>query len=140
MDPEILVADETGLGARCLGAGAVLELIDDVRKRFNLAVLFITHDLRVAAQVCDRIAVMHRARWSRKARQPRCSPRRSTTTPVRCSTRRRGRISSSEVRELINDPHGEERSEAARLDPWPQASLRPSFETRPCRPLLRMRS
>jgi peptide/nickel transport system ATP-binding protein len=38
----------------------VLELIDDVRKRFNLAVLFITHDLRVAAQVCDRIAVMHR--------------------------------------------------------------------------------
>ena len=38
----------------------MLELIDDVRKRFNLAVLFITHDLRVAAQVCDRIAVMHK--------------------------------------------------------------------------------
>jgi peptide/nickel transport system ATP-binding protein len=35
-----------------------LALIDDVRRRFNLAVLFITHDLRVAAQVCDRIAVM----------------------------------------------------------------------------------
>jgi peptide/nickel transport system ATP-binding protein len=38
----------------------VLDLLDDVRKRFNLAVLFITHDLRVAAQVCHRIAVMHR--------------------------------------------------------------------------------
>jgi peptide/nickel transport system ATP-binding protein len=37
----------------------VLELIDDVRRRFNLAVLFITHDLRVAAQICDRIAVMN---------------------------------------------------------------------------------
>ncbi len=49
-----------GLGARRLGAGAGAELIDDVRKRFNLAVLFITHDLRVAAQVCDRIAVMHK--------------------------------------------------------------------------------
>ena len=33
---------------------------DDVRLRFDLAVLFITHDLRVAAQVCDRIAVMQR--------------------------------------------------------------------------------
>ena len=38
----------------------VLELLDDVRQRFDLAVLFITHDLRVAAQICDRIAVMQR--------------------------------------------------------------------------------
>ena len=30
------------------------------RKRFDLAMLFITHDLRVAAQICDRIAVMHK--------------------------------------------------------------------------------
>ena len=40
----------------------VLELLDDVRARFNLAVLFITHDLRVAAQICDRIMVMHQGR------------------------------------------------------------------------------
>ena len=38
----------------------MLKLLDDVRRRFELAVLFITHDLRVAAQVCDRIAVMQR--------------------------------------------------------------------------------
>jgi peptide/nickel transport system ATP-binding protein len=37
----------------------VLELLDQVRRRFQLAMLFITHDLRVAAQVCDRIAVMY---------------------------------------------------------------------------------
>src|SRR6185312_15112144 len=33
-------------------------LVADIRDRFNLAMLFITHDLRVAAQVCDFIAVM----------------------------------------------------------------------------------
>jgi peptide/nickel transport system ATP-binding protein len=35
-----------------------LELLDDIRKRYNLAMLFITHDLRVAAQICDRLIVM----------------------------------------------------------------------------------
>ena len=60
MDPEILVADEPVSALDVSVQAQVLELIDDVRKHFNLAVLFITHDLRVAAQVCDRIAVMHK--------------------------------------------------------------------------------
>jgi peptide/nickel transport system ATP-binding protein len=38
----------------------VLALLDDLKTRLSLAMLFITHDLRVAAQVCDRIAVMQR--------------------------------------------------------------------------------
>jgi len=60
MEPEILVADDRSRRSMSRCRRQVLELIDDVRKRFNLAVLFITHDLRVAAQVCDRIAVMHK--------------------------------------------------------------------------------
>ena len=38
----------------------VLRLLADIRERLSLAMLFITHDLRVAAQVCDTIAVMRR--------------------------------------------------------------------------------
>jgi peptide/nickel transport system ATP-binding protein len=40
----------------------VLELLDEIRQRLNLAVLFITHDLRVAAQICDYVAVMSQGR------------------------------------------------------------------------------
>jgi peptide/nickel transport system ATP-binding protein len=38
----------------------VLALLVDLRERFSLSLLFVTHDLRVAAQLCDRIAVMQR--------------------------------------------------------------------------------
>jgi len=40
----------------------VLKLIDDIRVRTGVAILFITHDLRVAAQICDTIMVMQQGR------------------------------------------------------------------------------
>jgi len=58
MEPELLVADEPVSALDVSVQAQVLDLFDKVRRQFDLGLLFITHDLRVAAQMCDRIAVM----------------------------------------------------------------------------------
>ncbi|MGH8999759.1 MAG: dipeptide/oligopeptide/nickel ABC transporter permease/ATP-binding protein, partial [Acidimicrobiia bacterium] len=59
-DPALVVADEPTSGLDVLVAADLLDLLDDLRRRFGLALLVISHDLPVVERVADRIAVMHR--------------------------------------------------------------------------------
>ncbi|ARP95301.1 ABC transporter ATP-binding protein [Bordetella genomosp. 13] len=56
--PRLLVADEAVSALDVSIQAQVLDLLKTVSGQFDLSILFITHDLRVAAQICDRIAVM----------------------------------------------------------------------------------
>jgi peptide/nickel transport system ATP-binding protein len=60
LKPDVLIADESVSALDVTIQKQVLELLEELKGKLDLAMLFITHDLHVAAQVCDRIAVMQR--------------------------------------------------------------------------------
>ncbi|SFQ66852.1 ABC transporter ATP-binding protein [Donghicola eburneus] len=61
-DPEVIVADEAVSALDVSIQAQVLELLDKIRRERKLAMIFITHDLRVASQISDEIIVMHRGK------------------------------------------------------------------------------
>ena len=58
-NPKLLIADEPTTALDVTIQAQILELMKSLQKDFNMAILFITHDLGVVAKMCDRVAVMY---------------------------------------------------------------------------------
>lgn len=60
MRPEVIIADEAVSALDVSIQAQVLKLLADLHRQLNFSMIFITHDLRIAANICDEILVMHR--------------------------------------------------------------------------------
>ncbi|MFE7723383.1 ABC transporter ATP-binding protein [Nocardia rhizosphaerihabitans] len=62
VEPQLILADEPTTALDVTTQEEVMAILDEQRRQRNLALLFITHDLELAAAVCDRTAVMYAGR------------------------------------------------------------------------------
>lgn len=58
-NPKVVIADEPTTALDVMIQAQILQLLDDLRKKLGLAVIFVTHDLGVVAELCDKVLVMY---------------------------------------------------------------------------------
>ena len=58
-NPQLLIADEPGTALDVIVQAQVLSLMEELKRRLNLAMLLITHDLSIIADTCEKVAIMY---------------------------------------------------------------------------------
>jgi len=61
-EPQVLIADEAVSALDVSVQAQILQLLQEIQQQSRIGIVFITHDLRVASQICDSVLVMHQGR------------------------------------------------------------------------------
>ena len=94
-NPDVLIADEPTTALDVTVQAQILELIDKVKKEFDVGVILITHDLGVVAETATHVMVMYAGRAMEYGAAATSSPARSTRTRGASSSRCRRSTGSS---------------------------------------------
>lgn len=78
-DPELLIADEPTTALDVTIQAQIVELLKELKDKLGMAIIFITHDLGVVSEICDKIIVMYAGKiveegTSRQIFYQRCHP------------------------------------------------------------------
>ena len=83
--PQLLIADEPTTALDVTVQARLLRILKDIQVESRMAMLFITHDLTIVAEIADRVAVMNQGTNRRNRANPRnlwCAPTRLHETPA----------------------------------------------------------
>jgi ABC-type glutathione transport system ATPase component len=80
-NPQLLIADEPTTALDVTIQAQILELMRALRSELGTAIILITHDLGVIAELADDVIVMYAGRWSSAVRYRLSSPSRTIPTP-----------------------------------------------------------
>jgi len=62
LEPKLIIADEPTTSLDVIVEGQILRVLEELRQRYGLALLLVTHNLGIVAETCDRVAVMYAGR------------------------------------------------------------------------------
>ena len=85
--PDLIICDEPTTALDVTIQGQILYRMQEICRQHNTALIWITHDLGVVAELADRVAVMYAGRIVEAARSSRCWKRRAIHTRAACWTR-----------------------------------------------------